>query len=403
MMTRRFTFANCFAVPFLAVGALVLEVAAVAQGAGASNLALTWLLVPGVIVTVVLAHRIVIRHPGNIIGPGLSLVGLSITMVGAADTYVRYGLEVSPGSLPSVETAVWVAEWSWAPSLLPLMTLLFLVFPDGRLPSRRWRWVAAGVAVNIGVLTLATMVLPFETRSDVANPYRVEFLGPVPEMALSIAFVGLIPSIGLCALAMVQRFRRSTGIERLQLKWFAYAAGTTFVLFLGSWLVSDATGDEGVWGLWLGVSVALIVFATALAVLRYRLYDIDRIINRTLVYTSLTVLLGITYAGLVVGLQALLRPVGGSSDLAVVATTLAVAGLFSPARRRVQRAVDRRFNRRSYDAARLVEEFGLRLREEIDLDTLRYETMAVTNEALEPAAVSLWIRATAAAPARSPA
>jgi hypothetical protein len=211
-----------------------------------------------------------------------------------------------------------------------------------------------------------------------------------------------VPFLVLAVLAsVVLRFRRSQGEERQQLKWFTFVVAAEVVLIPGLGTVTEQVAP------WLGevvifpLTVSLIPIAIGVAVLKYRLYDIDRVINRTLVYGLLTILLGAVYLAGVFGLGQLLNPVRGESALAVAASTLAVAALFQPARRRVQAVVDRRFNRRRYDAARTVEGFSGRLRDEIDLDTLSVELLAVVEQTMQPTAVSLWLRPSALTPSRT--
>jgi hypothetical protein len=215
-------------------------------------------------------------------------------------------------------------------------------------------------------------------------------IGPALAVVQYLAYLLLIPAIGLSGAALVHRFRRSHGRERQQLKWLALAAVAAFVVFVLSWPASILI--HNIWDITPLIVFSFLPIATAIAILRYQLYDIDRILNRTLVYALLTACLGALYLGVVVGLQALLSSVAGGSDLAIVITTLLVAALFLPARRRVQEMVDRRFNRRTYDAARTIDAFSARLRQQIDLDTLRYELLAVTEETMQPSRASVWLR-----------
>ncbi|MGH2584655.1 MAG: hypothetical protein ACRDJE_07045 [Dehalococcoidia bacterium] len=388
---RRLALLNCFFVLSLVFTSLVLNVLSLLEGSSILVLGPQLFIGPSIAFLPILAYLIITRRPENIIGPGFSVVASMAALSGVVEAYIHYGLDVAPGSLPGIEVAAWLSEWAFVPAVLPLLTFLFLLCPDGRLPSPRWRPVALFIAGNLAILTLALIVAPFESRPELDNPFRVTVLGDVPQIAVYVGYIGLIPSIGLSALAMVLRFRRSTGIERLQLKWFASASVAALGLFVLSWIISSFTSSDAVWSYCLLGAVMLVVLATATAVLRYHLYDIDRIISRTLTYGLLTAALGATYLGLVVGLQALLRPVSGGSDLAIVVTTLTVAALFLPARRRIQDAVDRCFNRRTYDAVRTIETFNARLREQIDLDTLRYELLSVVDETMQPVKASLWL------------
>jgi hypothetical protein len=222
----------------------------------------------------------------------------------------------------------------------------------------------------------------------IANPIGVAGLENPEESTVGVALLGLMTLSALVAFgSLVLRFRRSRGEERQQLKWFTYAGALVPLTWLGDSLPALVVGTL--------VSAAPIVFlpvAAGIAILRYRLYDIDRVINRTLVHGLLTVLLGAVYLVGVFGLGQLLNPVSGESALAVAASTPAVAALFQPARRRIQQAVDRRFNRRKYNTAKTIEAFSARLREQVDLDTLSTEVLAVIDQTMEPTRVSLWLR-----------
>jgi hypothetical protein len=221
----------------------------------------------------------------------------------------------------------------------------------------------------------------------IANPIGVAGLENPEQSTVGVALLGLIALSAVVAfVSLVLRFRRSRGEERQQLKWFTYGGALVPLSRLGDYLPAPV-GD-----LVFGVVIVFLPVAAGIAILRYRLYDIDRVINRTLVYGLLTVLLGAVYLVGVFGLGQLLNPVSGESALAVAASTLAVAALFRPARRRVQQAVDRRFNRRKYNTAKTIEAFSARLREQVDLDTLSTEVLAVVDQTMEPTRVSLWIR-----------
>jgi hypothetical protein len=278
-----------------------------------------------------------------------------------------------------------------------------LLFPTGRLPSPRWRPVAWSVVGGVA-LSLVTQALKPRTFSDVAgdtNPFAQSALepviGPLDVVGGTLVFVGLI---GVLA-SLVVRLRGSRGRERQQLKWFVYVAllGIAAIYLLDPLmqLLTDlplGSGSSVVLALldpWVLAPLVLPI-TVAVAVVRHRLYDIDRMINRTLVYGLLTALLGSVYAAGVFVLGRLLDPADGQSELAVAASTLAVAALFQPARRRVQTAVDRRFNRARYNAARTVSAFSVRLRDQVDLDTLSAELLSVVDQTVQPTQASLWLR-----------
>src|SRR5512139_235865 len=334
------------------------------------------------------------RQPGNAVGWLLIALALTSTVQTLGATYV---LTRSPGYL----AVAWVTGWVWYGWLLLIGVFVPLVFPDGRLVSRRWRpvlWlgVAAltacivGTAFTPGALDLSTTV---------QNPLGVEGTGG--KVFSSVQTVGaalLLLAVVLTVASLLVRFRRSRGVERQQLKWFAFAGvvaltGLTLAasaeLLPGTW--GDPVGAVG-WGMFAFAAVLGIPVATGIAIFRYRLYDIDRVVNRTLVYAALTATLLTTYAASVLVLGRLLTPFTGDSDLAVAGSTLAVAALFRPARKRIQDTVDRRFYRHRYDAARTLDDFTTRLRHELDLDAVGTDLRAVTQDVLQPTHVSLWMR-----------
>jgi hypothetical protein len=297
-------------------------------------------------------------------------------------------------------------QWTWVPPVGLLGIYMILLFPDGKLPSRRWHpfaWFAGAVMVLTSVaVTLSPG--PLEDHPGVSNPLGLEGHSIVAQV-LARAPVLLPICILASALSLVWRYRHSGGEVRLQIRWVAFAASLVSVAYAvtavsGIFFAPEASTNEQAPPLWLAllqdavlVSYAGVPIAVGFAVLRYRLYDIDLIINRTLVYGSLTVLLASAYVGGVVGLQAIFRGLTGQeSTLAVVASTLAIAALFNPLRRRVQTFVDRRFYRKKYDARKTLETFSGRLRDETDLHTLSSDLVAVVRETMQPAHVSLWVR-----------
>jgi hypothetical protein len=322
---------------------------------------------------------------------GWLLLGFGVTLdaSGLTEAYADYGAVARPGALPA---ASYVALFSPAFALAALAMLGFalLLTPTGSLPSPRWRWWAR-VAVAAPVVSLLVVVAaaPLRPRYEsVDNPLDLRNLGGVPQVVSNLALVVTFLAVLVAAGSLVVRFRRARGVERQQLRWVALAAGLVALLSLTG-LAAWALGHPAPIGWAAGLSLAVLPLATGAAVLRYRLYDLDRIISRTLAYALLTVLLGGAYAGLVLGLGQL---VGRSSPLLVAGATLAVASAFQPARRRVQDLVDRRFNRRRYDAARTIEGFSARLRDEVDLDTLTAELLGVVEGTMQPTSASLWLR-----------
>jgi hypothetical protein len=315
-------------------------------------------------------------------------LGLSIGASAAATSYARYGLLARPGALPGAGyAAVWfeVGVFVWATWL----GFILLLTPTGSLPSPRWRWWARTVVAAAVLGVASSALLPLEPPFQSApNPLAVPALaGPLQAVnGLTSLVTGL--SVLVAAGSLVVRFRRASGVERQQLRWLAVAAALTAMVVLVL-VALIPTGNELLLGWLSAVCIALLPLATGAAILRYRLYDLDRIISRTLAYGLLTVLLGLGYAGVVLALGQLF---GQDSSMAVAGATLVVAVAFQPARRRVQQAVDRRFNRRRYDAAQTIQAFSARLREEVDLDTLSAELLAVVEQTMQPAQAWLWLR-----------
>ncbi len=339
------------------------------------------------------------RRPRNPVGWLLLAFGLLTIGSVVATSYVGYGLVARPGALPATGAAVVVVyalNESGAP--VPLLALALLLTPTGSLPSPRWRWVAralvaVAVADMLGIIfsnqrlepPLQTITSPLAIGAP-TGPLRVlyDLVGIVIGGAFGLAIVAAVASL-------LVRFRRARGVERQQLRWLALAAALVPVaaLIAVTAAVIGGPASDTVITSALGTVSWLVPLALGAAVLRYRLYDLDRIISRTLAYGLLTVVLGGGYAGVVLGLGQLL---GRGSSLAVAVATLAVAAVFQPARRRVQDLVDRRFNRHRYDAARTIQAFSARLRQHIDLDTLTAELLAVVDQTMQPRGASLWLR-----------
>jgi hypothetical protein len=341
------------------------------------------------------------RRPSNPIGWLLSAMGLGFVAGVFALTYAEHALRIDPGSLPGGMAAGWVALWFWPVAFSPIGFVL-LLFPDGRLPSRRWRVIAWGqAAALIGLFTsLAFAPGPMVTAGyqSLDNPLGIEGLGPVLSIAGAISGLLLLAMLAASALSLIVRFRRADAREQRQLKWFAFAGTlvivTTFVsLSLEGMLGDDATLVRVTQSL-LVTAIIGVPVSVGVAILKYRLYDIDVIINRTLVYGVLTAVLAIVYLGGVVGIGGLVRDMTGQerNNLVVAASTLAVAGMFRPARTRIQAFIDHRFYRRKYDAQQTIADFSAKMREQIDLDSLTNEMAAVVRETVQPTHVSVWLR-----------
>jgi hypothetical protein len=337
---------------------------------------------------------IVSRIPRNAVGWIFCLIGLLIAVGNLAYQYADRGLYGAPGSLPGAHTAAWIQNLG--PPAFGLLALSLLLFPDGRLPSRRWR-PAVGVAL-VGVLGSLGYAIrpgaldwPFVT---VTNPYGVAGSRDLVQRAVDYGWALMAAAAALAGVAMWIRLRRSRGVEHQQLKWIALAAvlgGFVIVVNTASfyWPLASIGRERSVV---LGIVFAAAPVAAGIGILRHRLYDIDVVINRALVYGSLTATLAGAYLGGVLLLELVLSGLIAGNGLAVAGSTLAVAALFRPARRRIQATVDRRFFRRKYDAARTLERFGVRLRDEVDLDALGVELRGVVAETMQPAHVSLWLR-----------
>ena len=327
------------------------------------------------------------RRPSNAIGWIFCVIGLC----GGAEVftveYGTYALVTDPGSLPAGVIAAWIGTWVWLPSVTLTITFLLLLFPHGRLLSPRWRpvaWLAAGVTVVAVVFFALAPWDLLDPGVPAQNPFGIEGLRNLGVAVATPVFLVGIPTMLLSVVSLVLRFRRSRGTERQQLKWFVYAG----VLSVGAILVPSAASS-----LLQLLVLPLLPVAAGIAILRYRLYEIDLIINRTLVYGSLTATLVLLYFGGVVVLQQLFVVLTGQqSTLAIVASTLLIAALFSPLRKRIQAFVDRRFYRRKYDAAKTLEAFSAKLRDETDLDALSGDLVGVVRETMQPAHVSLWLR-----------
>jgi hypothetical protein len=373
---------------------IVLDVAATKVAVGSNGVSV---LILGASLPVV-GWLIASRRRENGIGWMFLAAGVVFALVTFSGAHAQYGLVVEPGSLPFADITAWLSTLAWVPAYT-LLILLLLVFPDGRLPSRRWRpiiWIAAVSAVLMLVpaaiaewpyrgLALLTGLSPstgkplLDPGLDTAN--LLQGLGSALSLIVAVAGAG----------ALVIRFRRSVGTEHQQIKWFATAAIAEMAVFLPMSLhliLLPAPFDALV----AMIAAPLIPIAIGVAILRHRLYDIDRIISRTVSYGAVTGVLALVFVGTILVTQTLLASFFSGSSVAVAASTLVVAALFQPLRRRVQRVVDRRFNRSRYDAERTVAAFAGRLRDEVDLANLNAEVRQVVTATVAPVIVGLWIR-----------
>jgi fumarate reductase subunit D len=347
------------------------------------------------------------RRPRNPIGWICLAVGLMWMLIAVGDQYEVYARAVF-GSVPGTVTLDALTQWMWIPPVGLLGIYMILLFPDGRLPSRRWRplaWLAGAVMV-LASLGITIAPGPLEGHPGVRNPFGLE-----GHPWISDAGIGIILLLPLCMLAsavsLVLRYRRSRGDERQQIKWIAFAASFVGMVYLitmvSSFIVpSGAAWFAGSTPLWLEllqyaalISLTAVPIAVGFAVLKYRLYEIDLLINRALVYGSLTVMLALVYFGGVAATQAIFRTLTGQEEqpqIAIVVSTLVIAALFTPLRRRNQALVDRRFYRRKYDARKTLDAFSTRLRDETDLEALNSELVGVVRETMQPKHLSLWLR-----------
>lgn len=335
------------------------------------------------------------RHAQNPIGWLFGVIGVLFGLQLVGQEYAVYAILALPGSLPAGEFMAWLQNWIWIPGFLPIC-YIFLLFPNGRLLSQRWRIVAWLIApsVAIGIVVVALAPGRLGNFPVIDNPFAVSGFPEETE----VFFLWAMPFLGLfvaSAISLMLRFREATGEERQQLKWLAYAAAFLPLSLVPASFI-PAAGFAVIAEVGQGLAIAAaasIPVAIGVAILKYRLYEIDLIINRTLVYGSLTLLLAGVYFASVAVLQAGFRAITGQdSPLAVVLSTLALAALFSPLRGRIQSAIDRRFYRSKYDASRILSAFGANVRDEVEVSKLSASLMEAAVQAMQPTTLSLWLR-----------
>ncbi len=333
------------------------------------------------------------RRSENRIGWMFLVSGFLYALTAFSGIYAVYGLLADPGSLPLADVMSWLSILTWVPALMLLM-LLLLFFPDGRLPSRRWRpvvWIA-GAASVVMLAPNAVALWPYRGLLLLAAEPAMPTNDTAPATAQLLQTIGFLISLFVAAagaVALVTRFRRSIGTERQQIKWFATAAVVEVTVLL---VMSGVQLPPPFDALVPIVVAPLIAIATGVAILRYRLYDIDRIISRTVSYGAVTGILAVVFVGTILASQTILASFFSGNSVAVAASTLVVAALFQPLRRRVQSVVDRRFNRSRYDAERTVEAFGERLRDQVDLASLSGDIAGVVDTTLHPSRIGVWLR-----------
>ena len=332
------------------------------------------------------------RRAENPIGWIFCAVGVLQAAQNIATEYANYSLLTQPGSLPGGVVAAWFANWIWVLFVGLVLVYFFSLFPNGHFLSPRWRWVAWLGAIGITALALTFVFLPdplYSSASFVENPYGV---GELENrlVYIQVAFILYLIPVAAALTSLILRFRRARGEERQQLKWLASAAALVGLSFPLQPIFNEVKAAQVV----TLITITGIPLAAGVAIVKYRLYDIDIIINRTLVYGVLTATLAGTYFGSVVLLQMAFRGVTGQGNaVAVVISTLTIAALFMPLRRRIQGIIDRRFYRRRYDAALTLAAFADRMRDEVDMDRVTGELVGVVHDTMQPEHVSLWLRA----------
>src|SRR5215207_2201056 len=350
------------------------------------------------------------RRPENPVGWLLCLYGLAISISYFCAEYAIYALLAEPNSLPAGEAMAWIVSWV-LPIISGLTVFYILLFPTGRLPSRRWRWLGwlTVTFVVVGVILAAfSSGALLGILGPIRNPLGIEGFSNIYYKAILFIMAPLLTAAA--ALAVYIRLRHAIGVERQQIKWFAYAAaayvcGSTFAYIIPR-VIDTPLWFERVGFALNNVFLPAIPIAIGIAILRYRLYDIDVIINRTLVYGSLTAMLALVYFGGVTATQAVLQTLTGREklpQLAIVVSTLLIAALFTPFRHRIQSFTDRRFYRRKYDAAKTLEAFSAKRRTETDLDALSDDLVGVVRETMQPEHVSVWLHPDPEPKARSTA
>jgi hypothetical protein len=350
------------------------------------------------VVFAIVAALIVSRQPRNSLGWVL-MVPVGLYVVGEPiASYIERLAPSSPEPTVPILLMAWFNNWNWLLLIFPLL-LILLLFPNGRPPTPRWRWVG-GAAIAWAALFVLLAALP--QQINVATTTNLVFDNPIGvlgkdtvERLVGVWIVGLLALTVACAVALFVRYRRANETEREQIKWLLYACAVFLVVYVGgfvSGLGGTASLGGYIWGVFFGLSVIALPAAIGIAILKYRLYDIDVVINRTLVYGALSaILVALYFVGIVVLQRVFVLLTGQQSTLAVVASTLLIAALFTPLRRRIQSFIDRCFYRRKYDAGKTLETFSARLREETNLDAVSDDLVVVVRETMQPAHVSLWL------------
>jgi len=339
---------------------------------------------------------VVARRPGNVIGWLFIAIGLFWALGSLGVEYSIYGAVTEPGAVPAPWLGAWFGEWNWVVFWYSTLVITPLLFPNGRSLSPPWRLTLQVIVAIAGIIVVLAMFdrsLELEgTGRTISNPIGTAFgSDPDDEGSFTSYLLPAMFASGATGLtALVLRFRRSRGEEKLQMKWLTFGSCVALTSFVGG-IVWDAASGNSAPDITFALGVAAIPLGAGIGILRYRLYDIDVIVNRALVYAALTAILAGSYLLLVFGLQRVL-PLSGDSDIAVAASTLAVAGLFRPVRTRVQRFIDHRFYRARYDAAQTLSGLHARLRDEVSVDAVRGEALGIVATTVKPVHASIWLR-----------
>jgi hypothetical protein len=342
----------------------------------------------------IIGSLIVAKQPDNRVGWLFLAASVGIAVSTASFNYISLSVHRFALALPGTVFVAWLSSWIMIPTLISLVIFVPLLFPTGHVPSPRWRPVARFGLVGICLTTIGSAMVAGPLDSlGVDNPFGVPLSHPLVDIVGGLDAISGLLLFTLTAVSVISRYRHGTPLERLQLRWFAFPAVVGIVLLGTSSVVNVGPVSDAAW-IGMLICLALLPIAIGIAILRHRLFDIDLVIKRTISYAVLSVLLiGLEVAGILV-LEGLLTLVieGQSQALAIALSTLAVATLFQPARRRIQRWVDRRFDRSRYDAAHVIAGFSARLRDRVDLDTVATEIAGTIGETMRPKSVSVWVR-----------
>ena len=340
---------------------------------------------------------VVVNTPRNPLGWALSGVGVFSALGSLATAYAEYSFGTAGRHMPGATFAAWFNSWWWFPTITLVFLFVPLLFPNGTPLTPRWRWLHRAAMFVLVIMVVGSIFNPVlqDDAYAIDNPIGIAAIGDVEESALgNVIFIALLACTVLSLLSLILRFRRSSGVERQQMKWFVFGASVIIVMVVIEETLAALGLDHLVpdSNIIFGIAVALLPTTIGIAVLKYRLYEIDRIISRTLSYGLLSAVLLALYLAAVTAITGVTAPVTGESPVGVAAATLLAAAAFGPARRRIQLVVDRRFNRARYDAARTVEAYRASLRDQVDVATLHDQLLAAVDGTMQPSRAALWLR-----------